>query len=44
MKVKPVPDAEACEMVIVELVVLVTTQGRIRLLPTCTFPKLMLVV
>jgi hypothetical protein len=43
-KVKPGPEADACEMVMLDEVVLVTTHGRIMLLPTCTFPKLMLVV
>jgi hypothetical protein len=42
--VKPVPEADACEMVMLEPVVFVTTHGRIMLLPTCTLPKLILVV
>jgi len=43
-KVKPVPETDACEMVRLNLVVLVMLTGLIKLLPTCTLPKLMLEV
>ena len=41
-KAKPVPEAVAREMVILDLPVLVTPTGTILVLPTCTFPKLTL--
>ena len=40
---KPVPEADACEMVRLDLPVLVMATGLIKVLPTCTSPKLMLV-
>ena len=41
-KPKPVPDTVAREMVILDLPVLATPTGTIRVLPTCTLPKLTL--
>jgi hypothetical protein len=42
-KLKPIPEASTCEIVSVDLPVLLTAAERMVLLPTCTLPKLTLV-
>ena len=42
-KLNPVPEASACEIVSVDLPVLLTAAERMVVLPTCTLPKLTLV-